>query len=471
MALSTDTVLGGRYRLGSLLGRGGMAEVYDAVDERLDRAVAVKVLRTDVAMDPDVRRRFEAEARAAARLSHPNVVAVFDTGEDDGIAWMVMERLPGETLADRMGRGQPDEHWIARMAGDVLGALGSAHQAGIVHRDVKPANILLGSDGCAKVADFGIAKVLEGVDDTTHTGQLIGTPAYVAPERIDGLPATPRSDLYSLGVVLYEALAGEKPFRGTTPISVAYAVRHTEPRPLTEIRPDLPAHFIAAVHRAMERDPERRFATAAEMAHALQVGLSGTEATVAAAPVDRTMVMETPALVEAREKVPVGALVPGVERRGPLHRSGRVYVAVLLAGLLSLLAVGVVLARDPTPAQALTEDLREAAGELDANDGPRAGDAARRLEQIAGNLEAATPAAAEQANSLLTDLAVWQSTGQLLSGAVSRVRALLLRVPGVDPAAFSVPTTVPPTTAAPPPPKAAKGEGKGDRKKGKDDDD
>src|SRR6202011_4713927 len=160
-----------------------MADVYDALDQRLDRPVAVKVLRPELAVHADVRRRFEAEAKAAARLSHPNVVAVHDTGEDHGRAYIVMERLPGETLADRFAAGPVDQEWLRRVAVEVLAALGAAHAAGIVHRDVKPGNILLSDDGRAKVADFGIAKTMEALGepggesgrDHTATGVVIGT--------------------------------------------------------------------------------------------------------------------------------------------------------------------------------------------------------------------------------------------------------------------------------------------------------
>ncbi len=284
-------LLAGRYRLGAPLGAGGMATVYDAVDERLERPVAVKVLRPDMAARADVRARFESEARSAARLTHPNVVAVFDSGEDEEVPFLVMERLPGETLGDRMqGQDVPTE-WILRVAGDVLGALGAAHAAGIVHRDVKPGNILLADDGCAKVGDFGIAKSLEvaAAADLTNTNQLIGTPAYVAPERIIGEPASAASDLYALGVVLYEAFSGRKPFGGATPVATAYAIRHETPPPLRELRPDLPEHVIAAVDRAMAREAAHRFADAAEMAEALGVGVAGVPARFAA-PADATLV-------------------------------------------------------------------------------------------------------------------------------------------------------------------------------------
>src|SRR5687767_2510874 len=251
-------VLGGRYRLGDRLGAGGMAEVHEGVDERLGRPVAVKLLRESLRRRPEIRRRFEHEARSAARLSHPNVVAVYDTGEEDGTPYLVMERLPGETLADRLANGPVDAGWLRRLAGDVLGALGAAHGAGVVHRDVKPGNILIGEDGCGKVADFGIAKTAEEATggDTTATGTLLGTPAYLAPERIDGRPATPSSDLYSLGVVLYEALAGRKPFDGDTPVAVAHNVRHA---PVPSLGDDVDPGLAAVVARAMRRDPTGRF--------------------------------------------------------------------------------------------------------------------------------------------------------------------------------------------------------------------
>ncbi|MGH9102477.1 MAG: serine/threonine-protein kinase [Acidimicrobiales bacterium] len=270
-------LLGGRYRLGPRLGRGGMAEVYEAYDTRLQRAVAVKVLLADLAASEAARARFEAEARAAARLSHPNVVAVHDTGETAGAPWIVMELLPGETLGHRLAAGGAVGAGEAmRLAADVLSALDAAHGAGVVHRDVKPANILLQPDGSAKVADFGIAKALDPAgSDITTTAAVVGTPAYVAPERVEGAPASPASDLWSVGVVLYEALAGRRPFPGSSALAVAIGARSGPAVPLASARPDLPARLTASVDRALAPDPGERFATAAEMASALGITLRG----------------------------------------------------------------------------------------------------------------------------------------------------------------------------------------------------
>lgn len=353
MTASTEMVLAGRYRLGPLLGRGGMAEVYEAMDERLARPVAVKLLLAEFAAQAGMRERFEAEARSAARLSHPSVVAVFDSGEDDGTPFIVMERLPGETLADRMGGTPLEVAWLRGMAHDVLGALGAAHAADVVHRDVKPANILIGADGRAKIADFGIAKTLEEVpSDLTGANQLLGTVAYLAPERLDGLPATARSDLYAFGVVLYEALAGVRAFHGTTPLSVAYAVHNADPPPLGEVRPDLRADLVAVVERAMERDPASRYATAAEMAAALggtdsaAVGTAVADSTVAMAmaspaPESATVVMPIAAGAGTASSNEATAWAKPLWAGGLVARLGRrtMLIALLIAGLV---LIGVV---------------------------------------------------------------------------------------------------------------------------------
>lgn len=249
------TELADRYQLGEVIGRGGMAEVRAGHDLRLDRPVAVKLLRSDIAHQPGVRQRFESEARLAARLSHPNVVSVYDSGETpDGVPFIVMERLPGSTLADRLRAGPMSEEEVRELARQVLSALQAAHSAGVMHRDVKPGNILAAGGGLWKVGDFGIAKAVMDVGgDPTMTVALLGTPAYLAPERLHGAPATAASDIYSVGVVLYESLAGAKPL-GT---------------PLLAAKPGADPVLAAAVERALSPVPERRFASAAEMEAAI----------------------------------------------------------------------------------------------------------------------------------------------------------------------------------------------------------
>jgi serine/threonine-protein kinase len=261
-------VLADRYELGEVLGRGGMGVVRSATDRRLGRAVAVKLLHPHLAVDRSAVGRFEDEALAAAQLVHPHVVGVFDTGEHDGAPYIVMECLPGRTLADEMAAGPLPVARVREVAGQVLGALEAAHGAGVIHRDIKPGNILLTAHGVAKVADFGIAKTTEGTDHTA-TGMIIGTPSYLAPERVLGRPASPQSDLYAVGVVLYEALTGTRPFGDRTPLAAAAAVQHEAPPPVHDVRPDVDDALADAVGRAMAKDPAERFTTAAEMAAAL----------------------------------------------------------------------------------------------------------------------------------------------------------------------------------------------------------
>ena len=258
-----------RYRLDRPIGRGGMGEVWAGHDLRLGRPVAIKLLRPDMAQVAEARLRFEAEATAAAKLTDPHVVAIFDTGEESGVPYIVMELLSGETLNDELRRGPLDAGETRQIADQLLSALAVAHQAGIVHRDVKPGNVLRAGPDTWKLGDFGIAKSLEAATELTMTGLVPGTPAYVAPERLEGKPATPRADLYSLGVVLYEALSGRRPFAGDTPLAAMHAIQTAEPTPLEQLRPDLDPALTAAVARAMRRDPRRRFANAAAMRAAL----------------------------------------------------------------------------------------------------------------------------------------------------------------------------------------------------------
>ena len=266
--MSVSVVLAGRYELREVLGRGGMADVYDGWEHRLARAVAVKVLRPEMASEPQTRRRFESEARLAATLNHPNVVAVHDSGDDHGAPYIVMERLPGRTLLDELLAGPLPAPRARTILTQTLDALGAAHAAGILHRDIKPCNILFDADGTVKVTDFGIAKRA----DTDHTiaGEVLGTVAYLSPDRITGHPASVTDDLHAVAVVGYEAVAGHRPYIGETIMSLARAIVRGDHRPLAAVRPDLDPALIAVIERALSRDTERRFASAAQMRSALE---------------------------------------------------------------------------------------------------------------------------------------------------------------------------------------------------------
>jgi serine/threonine protein kinase len=271
-----------RYELGDLLGRGGMGEVRLSVDHKLDRVVAVKLLRQDMAAQPSIRRRFEAEARAAAQVVHPNVVLVLDTGEQDGVPFIVMERLSGRTLREEIREGPLTAAATQRVGLQVLAALDAAHRAGLVHRDIKPGNILVADPGVWKVADFGIAKSLEAADsELTSAGLVLGTPAYLAPERLNGTPATVSSDLYAVGAVLYQCLTGRPPFEADSPLALAALVATQRPEPLAQCRPDLAPRLAATVERAMAADPADRFRSARAMAAALQEAIDDEDDTVA----------------------------------------------------------------------------------------------------------------------------------------------------------------------------------------------
>ncbi|HEV7888938.1 MAG TPA: serine/threonine-protein kinase [Acidimicrobiales bacterium] len=473
----TTRVLGGRYQVGELLGRGGMADVYEAVDTRLGRAVAVKILRPAMAARADVRRRFEDEARAAARLSHPHVVAVFDTGEDDGTPWIVMERLSGETLAQRMAQagGPLEVDWTLEVMGQVLGALGAAHAAGLIHRDVKPGNILFSDEGHAKVADFGIAKSVEAVGDATTAGMLLGTPRYLAPERIEGRPSSASSDLYAAGVILYEALAGRQAFAGDTPVSVAYAVQHTSPEPLGSLRPDLPAPLVAVVEKAMHRDPAGRFHDAGELAGALSgspvgspVGSGAAKARDADAggDADATVAIAGAAfaagspdptvLAAAVPAAAVGPAAPAPAAPAPAWWSGldRRFLWVAGAGVALLLVIALFSLRSKPspsttpaaaasqttaqgqaqpPANPLAAELLAVAGRVDdpGHDGPAGPTAAAGLRGIADKVNTGQDAGAD-ATKLAQDVAAWHDDGQLGDTAARITLAALAKVPGAD---------------------------------------
>ncbi|HEX8939600.1 MAG TPA: protein kinase, partial [Candidatus Limnocylindrales bacterium] len=267
-------VIGGRYRLVELLGEGGMATIYRAHDAQLERDVAVKLLRPEYGRDPDFVARFRAEAQNAASLSHPGIVSVFDFGTDPAGPFIVMEYVEGEDLATLLRRNGPlPPRRAARLTAEVARALEAAHERGIVHRDVKPSNVLLASDGRVKVVDFGIARALSEAQ-LTLPGTTLGSVHYFSPEQARGEQATPASDVYALGILLFELLAGRRPWEGDSAASIALA-RLQGPAPMvSEARAGIPPVLEAIDRKALALEPAARFASAAAMADALDAFLA-----------------------------------------------------------------------------------------------------------------------------------------------------------------------------------------------------
>jgi serine/threonine protein kinase len=335
-------LLDDRYELRSLRGSGGMATVFEGYDRALDRRVAVKFLQASRA-DGLARQRFEREARAAASLMHPNAVAVYDVGEDGSNVFIVMELVEGPTLAERIRREGPLPVGDAVSITDqLLAVLDAAHDQGIVHRDVKPGNVLLTPDGTAKLVDFGIAKAFgDASPDLTATGEVLGTPRYLSPEQAAGHGATPQSDLYAVGVILYEMLAGEPPFTGPSATAVALAHQRERVPPLSKRRPDLSPALIAVVDRALAKDPSRRFASAAQMRAALHGDTADVTLPVAA--VEPTQTYRRRPASRGRTAAPRPS-----RRRWVLALLG----ALLAAALVAFLATGLAGSNDRSPLQA-----------------------------------------------------------------------------------------------------------------------
>src|SRR5271156_3531799 len=245
------TVYNGRYELSNQVARGGTAQVYLARDLLLDRPVALKVLFPELSTDATFVERFRREAQAAANLSHPNIVPVFDWGQSDSTYFIVMEYVDGEALSSIIKTQAPLEpHQAASIAADIAKALTYAHRHGVVHRDVKPGNVLIASDGQVKVTDFGIARAIGRDESVTQTGLVMGTATYFSPEQAQGLGVDGRSDVYSLGVVLYEMVTGRPPFVADTPVAIAYKHVSENPIPPRELEPRLPATLEAVILRA-----------------------------------------------------------------------------------------------------------------------------------------------------------------------------------------------------------------------------
>ncbi len=313
-----------------------MATVWSGRDELLGRRVAVKCLDPVLARDEALRDRFRHEAVAAAGLNHPFVVTTFDAGEDDGTAYIVMELVAGESLRQLLDRqGVLDPGPAAAIGAAVADALEYAHRQGIVHRDVKPANVLLAANGAVKVTDFGIAKAM-GTDDLTRTGTLVGTARYLAPEQVQGHPAGPRSDVYALGLVCFEMLAGRPAFSGDTEMATAVARLAGPPPDLGVIRPGLPPALVALVTAALQPDPAHRVPSAAALAQGLRAVAAGT-----APPVPAAVAPPPAARSAARSGASTGGRPASPTATTPRRRGGFGRFVGWVAFLVLLAALGV----------------------------------------------------------------------------------------------------------------------------------
>jgi eukaryotic-like serine/threonine-protein kinase len=324
-----DEVIADRYELEELVGTGGMSSVYKARDRLLERNVALKVLHPHYSDDAEYVERFRREARSVAQLSHPHIVTVIDRGEDGGQQFIVFEFIDGENLKQLIGRiGPLPVRRAVELALEIADALAFAHDHDLVHRDVKPQNVLLTPDGDAKVTDFGIARSLDVEQGVTQTGTVLGTSNYLSPEQASGKPVTPATDVYSLGVVLFELLTGEVPFPGENFVAVAMKHINEPPPDLTEKRPDVPLRLAAAVERALEKDPSRRFQSMGEFASELQQCL----AEMASADEERTFIATSPVLKQSRPH-----RVRATRRRWPLVALVLlVAAAAVVGGILAL---------------------------------------------------------------------------------------------------------------------------------------
>jgi serine/threonine-protein kinase len=357
MALEHGQLIGGRYRLISRLGSGGMADVWLADDEMLDRKVALKFLHERFAQDAQFVERFRREAQSAAGLQHPNIVGVYDRGETDGRHWIAMEYVEGASLADLIARGLSVAEAV-EIVRQILVGVRFAHARGIVHRDLKPQNVLVDPEGRARVTDFGIARA--GVSEITATGSVLGTAQYLSPEQAQGLEVTAAADLYSVGVILYEALTGRVPFEADTPVAVALKQVSEQPRPPSELNPALPRALDGVVLKALAKDPQNRYASADEFLRALEAaesdpsgtGMTDTAAwgaaagAAAAGAAAGALGAEAAAAEPGTGEHPFGAVPPPED--GRFWTRNRIIAAAVIVLLLAGGAVAFALTRDKT---------------------------------------------------------------------------------------------------------------------------
>ena len=398
MLIAENTVVDGRYRILNRLGSGGMAEVWCAEDAQLGRRVALKILQPRFAQDQEFVERFRREASAAAGLQHPNVVNVFDRGEFDGTYYIAMEYVQGASLRDLINEGMSVEAAVG-VTRQILAAAKFAHSHGVIHRDFKPGNVLVDREGRATVTDFGIAKA--GVSEITQTGSVMGTAQYLSPEQAQGLAVTAASDLYSIGVILYEALTGFVPFKADSAVAVALKQVSEVPRPPSELNPAVPKALDAVVLKAMAKDPANRFQSADEFDAALTEaernpsGAPVETASFAPVPVATPETAEPAAAAPAESPPPPGA--PREEEKQRRRWWRWAIIAVLIAGLVGLAVWALTLPEQVTVPSVTNQDVESATAtledegfEVEVNEGPNLRAPGTVLEQ--------DPTAGEQAD-------------------------------------------------------------------------
>jgi serine/threonine-protein kinase len=352
-------LLAGRYRLDESLASGGMAQVWRGTDEVLRRAVAIKILHPHLSADETFVARFRQEAIAVAKLSHPAIVSVYDTCNQDGVEAIVMELVTGSTLRHRLDAGPIEPQIAANIGTQVAGALEVAHAAGLVHRDIKPANILLSEDGRVKVGDFGIAKAAESSTDLTQEGSFVGTAKYLAPEQVEGKPVDGRTDLYSLGIVLYEMLCGRPPFEADGTSATALARLHSDPTPVRQVRAEVPVELEGVTLKLLARDPDHRYPNAHQLRTALlQAGADGgihttaSHTTVSPLPASQRLAAAQPSLGLRTGQAPgTGQLPPPSDHtevrlgEDEPERNWLVPTLLILLTAVSLAIAGVLIGR------------------------------------------------------------------------------------------------------------------------------
>ncbi len=335
---------GERYEIQRRIARGGMADVYLAQDKLLARPVALKVLFAELSVDPSFVERFRREAQNAAKLSHPNIVSVYDWGEDDSTYYIVMEYVDGTSLAALLREGGPlKADRAATIGAEVASALSFAHKNGVVHRDVKPGNVLIDERGVVKVTDFGIARARNTTENLTQTGAVMGTATYFSPEQAQGMPVDQRSDVYSLGIVMYEMITGKAPFTGDNPVTIALQHVRETPPPVRTVAPQTPPAYVAITEQAMAKTPSARYATAEDMRSDLERFLRS-----------QPVLAATGAMPNATQAIPVTqaraaygsatAAIPTTERRAAPPRmeepSNLRGPLLILLALLAMLGIG-----------------------------------------------------------------------------------------------------------------------------------